>query len=198
MMLGAHFFRWLQSLKFYIDIHRKAAGSLAVEKGRWFDIGCGPGVLTQIANELNFQVTGFDSSADMILIAKKTYSDLQFVHLSLSKLIASSQQAQIVSASSLVFVLPEPLNGLNQLWALVAPGGHLLLIETTSRMSVKNALHWMKNKRKIEPGLFLWGLARSGHSVEQKIESWLAGIPHQNAQRVEHLDGLVKSWIIKK
>lgn len=198
-MKWARFFKWLQEQKFYANIHREASAPLSREGGAWYDIGCGPGILTRIADELSFQSTGFDSSPDMILMANKTHHHLRFVQMSLSELIQSNYpKAQVVSASSFIFVLPESSNGLNELWSLVAPEGCLLLIETTSKMSLINAIKWIIKNRQIELGLLIWGYVRGGYSIEQDIEVWLTKNPHNGVQRQEHLNGLVKSWIVKK
>ena len=43
------------------------------------DLGCGNGTLTKKLNDLGYDTIGVDASTDMIELAKKTYSDLNFI-----------------------------------------------------------------------------------------------------------------------
>jgi hypothetical protein len=55
------------------------------------------------------------------------------------------ESAQVVSAASLLAVLPDREAGLNGLWQIARPGGALLVIEPTGLMNVENAARVIKN-----------------------------------------------------
>ena len=114
---------------------------------------------------------------------------------SLDDVAASGVTADVVSAASLLFVLPEPERALERLWSLVAPGGSLLLVETTAAMRPRAA--WQGMAGRGSAGLLLWGLARRGRSVATVIDAFGAA---DLASSVFHplLRGLVGAWLLRR
>lgn len=43
------------------------------------DLGCGNGALTKVLSDKGFSVTGIDASEELLSIARKNYSDIQFI-----------------------------------------------------------------------------------------------------------------------
>lgn len=206
-MNGARFFQWLQSADFYRALHAEAVGRVPATGGRWLDVGCGPGLVTWLAAARGFDVLGIDSSAAMVEAARShtpgPHDDLtangetapsrgaRFEQAGLDDLVARGATARVVSAASLVLVLPDPRAGLEALWQLVEPGGHLLVIETMPALTFTGALHHARGFSDV--GLVLWGLARNGRSVAPLLDAFT---PPDLASAARHplCAGLVGAW----
>lgn len=110
-------------------------------------------------------------------------------------MIASGQRYDVVSASSLVVVTRDPGKTLRDLETLVKPGGQLLVIEATSRMSRPKALAAVLSLRLGRRGLMLlpWSLARSGRALPDTLfeQRTRPGRPH------DLLNGMVRAWIFE-
>jgi ubiquinone/menaquinone biosynthesis C-methylase UbiE len=104
--------------------------------------------------------------------------------------------ADIVSAASLLFVLPDPLAGIRQLWRCVRPGGALLIIETTTDMvpaQVRQARQGVRSGRGL--ALTLWALARRGRIIDPSVFD--AIVPASRECKLL-LNGLVQAWVFTK
>lgn len=206
-MNGARFFEWLQSADFYRALHGEAVAMVPATGGRWLDVGCGPGLVTRLAAARGFEALGVDPSAAMVEAADTRRDELagkrllstatgahpaaRFEQASLDDLVASGATAHVVSAASLVLVLPKPRAGLEALWRLVEPNGHLLVIETMPALTFTSAVRHAQHFGDL--GLVLWGLARSGRSVAPLLDAFrppdLASSAHQPL-----CAGLVGAW----
>lgn len=203
--MGSALFAWLQSADFYYQLHKHAVELLPPgENQLWYDVGCGPGLVTRLAAGYGYRAAGFDMSAAMIKQARRIstiqHSSAHFTQQGLDALaVPATPSAEVVSAASLIAVLDDKVAGLNQLWQLVAPGGTLLIIEPTSKMTVAAALSLLRAglPGRHSSGLLLWAHARQGRSVATVVQAW------QPAGEVERcytplLDGLVGAWIFRK
>ena len=135
---SAWFFERVQQAHFYQELHRQAVSLLPPAQAgqRWFDVGCGPGLLAHLAQARGYQATGFDVDAAMLARAQRSRrSAAQFRQASLQTLASDHGQAQVVSAASLLYVVPDAALALAQLLAAVAPGGVLLVVETSPAMA---------------------------------------------------------------
>jgi len=195
-MLDAKFFSWLQDTPFYRGVHAQAVEAVEPGAGRsWVDVGCGPGLVGLLAAARGYQVQGYDASAAMVAHAQaRAEAEGLEAHFSVGRLGAlPERQAEVVSAASLVCVLADPRQGLELLWRHVAPGGSLLVVETTAAMTLEAA--WRRTPRPL-PAL-LWALARRGRTVAGAIDAWR---PADEAQRTVLLlaDGTVAAWRITR
>lgn len=203
-MNGARFFQWLQSADFYRALHAEAVGRVPATGGRWLDVGCGPGLLTRLAAARGFEAIGVDASAAMVESARANGRSAaavtagrshtpgaRFEQASLDDLVASGVSARVVSAASLLLVLPDARAGLEALWQLIEPGGHLLVIETMPALTFTGALHHARGFSDV--GLVLWGLARNGRSVAPLLDAFT---PPDLASAARHplCAGLVGAW----
>ncbi|MFM2278779.1 MAG: hypothetical protein RLZZ444_1010, partial [Pseudomonadota bacterium] len=141
----ARLFDWLQNSDFYREIHATAVAAAGAPEDRgWLDIGCGPGALAIHAAASGFDACGYDPDADMIdraaERARSAAVSPNFGRFGLSDVVDCGIKADVVSASSLLFVLADREAALRDLTKLVAPGGLLILIETTRAMTLANAL----------------------------------------------------------
>lgn len=199
-MIASLLFTWLQGADFYFDLHKQAVESLPIGNGEiWLDIGCGPGLVTRLAAERNYHAIGIDTDPQMVAAAKRIarskHSAAEFQIGDFANLPADS--AQVVSAASLLAVLPDRKAGLHSLWRLLRPGGTLLIVEPTHQMPSQNAIRVIQNglpKKRIE-GLRMWANARQGNIVDPSIYETL-GADSIHFQPL--LQGLVGAWVIQK
>jgi SAM-dependent methyltransferase len=193
--MSAGFFSWLSDAAFYASAHAQAVG--LVDGGQtWTDVGCGPGVVALAAARRGYTVRGFDRDAAMIDAARaRAASDQVTAQFDQGSLEALEARADVVSAASLLAVLPGRQRALEQLWALVSPGGALLVIETTERLRWRATLGQLRGRGAL--GLLLWGLVRNGRSAARELDAFS---PTDLHVRSFHplLDGLLGAWIYRR
>jgi SAM-dependent methyltransferase len=194
-------FTWMQEAEFYHNLHAEAVALLPEAQGsqRWMDVGCGPGLVTRLAAARGYQALGIDLNPQMIAaaerIARREKSAAIFQVGSVSDLPDTS--AAVVSAASLLAMLPDPMVGLNLLWQRVCHGGALLIIEPTAEMTVEHAHPLIRNglPTKGKYGLYLWAKARQGRTVDSSLYERLET---HKVDYVPLLSGLVGAWILHK
>ena len=199
--LAARFFGYVQGADFYRGLHREAVALLPVGAGRiWFDVGCGPGLVARLAYERGYDAVGFDIDADMVRLACRrsaAAAGLRYVESGLDDLVVKHGRADVVSAASLLNVLSDRRAALIQLLDAVAPGGTLLVVETSDMMA---SLRAGDRRRKLASGhrawvLRLWARARMGTRAVD-IE---ALCPNEYVvQRHALLGGLVNAWLVRR
>lgn len=177
---AAKLFSRLQKAEFYRKLHVDAL-SLAGERqgGNWLDIGCGPGLWAALAAAAGYGATGIDRDGDMIAAARHRHADspARFEVGDIASTLAAEKRFDIVSASSLVVVTPQPAATLRQLLQLLAPGGVLLLIEASPAMSRAKALAMILSGSIGSGAMMLqaWAMARSGSALPDSLfydEGW--------------------------
>ena len=197
-MANAKFFTWLQSAPFYEQALTECVNQVPAGSGRWADVGCGPGLMSRLAARRGFLATGYDRSAEMVeaarLLSRGEARGVNYAEASLEALGAQGTTAEVVSAASLLTVLPDRRRALEQLWTLVAPGGVLLLVETTSSMRLAKAV---TRRGKTPLGLLLWALVRGGNSAAADIEAF-APKGLASVRRHLALDGMLAAWLLER
>ncbi len=199
-MIGAVLFTWLQGAEFYSDLHKQAVDALPAGKGKiWIDIGCGPGLVSRLAADKQYDVVGIDTDASMIKAAQRLKkwhgSKANFEVNDLSYL--SNKKADVISAASLLAVLDDKEDALKLMWETVLPEGYLLIIEPTALMTSENAKELIKTglpKKRIN-GLKMWALARENRAVDPAI---FESIKARDKKTIDLLAGLVKARIFQK
>jgi 2-polyprenyl-3-methyl-5-hydroxy-6-metoxy-1,4-benzoquinol methylase len=198
-MDAARFFTWLSRTDFYTAAHAEAVALVPPGGRTWVDVGCGPGLLALLAARRGFEARGYDLSPSMVGAARREAAALgvsaAFEVAALRDLASIGPLADVVSAASLITVLPRRQEALAMLWRIVRPGGALLVVETMPRMRPVNTLRHLAGRGAI--GLLLWGLARNGRSAAADIESFL---PRDLAARSFHplLGGLIGAWLFRR
>ncbi len=197
--MSAAFFTWLSRADFYASAHAEAV-SLVPGGGRtWIDVGCGPGLVTRLAARRGYEARGYDASAVMVRAARRQAREhhlgATYEVATLEELSCHSAPADVVSAASLLAVLPRRRQALEMLWGLVAPGGTLLVVETTPEMRARRTLPLLTGRGAL--GLLLWGLARGGRSPAADIDSFR---PPALAASSFHplLGGLLGAWRLRR
>lgn len=196
------FFSYVQSAEFYRELHQRAVRLLPAGDGRsWFDVGTGPGLVARLAGDHGYRVTGFDLDPQMIeaarVNARQAATPPRFETLGMDALAAGARRADVVSAASLLAVVPDKEDALRRLMSCVKEGGALLVIETTSRMQPAAAWAWLR-RHGMRGGnwiLLLWARAR----VRQVPVD--PGVLAREGYRVEHTDlfaGMVSAWVIRR
>lgn len=197
--LSAQFFSWIQGAAFYMDLHAEAVHGLPPGDGRtWLDVGTGPGLIARLASEHGYDVHGIDRDPAMVEAARARVQNgtCRFGVAKLGDDTAQRYSADVVSAASLLILLPNAREGLARLWACVRPGGTLLVVETTKEMTPIRARGVAPAQR---PGrraaLDLWARARSGRALDPALFDQLDA----KVRRVQPLlDGLVCAWTFEK
>jgi trans-aconitate methyltransferase len=200
--LTAKFFTHVESAGFYATLLRDALDLLPDGDGRTLiDIGCGPGALTRLAAARGYHATGLDSDPAMIAqaarLARRERSPASFTVATLDHAARNAGQADVVTAASLLAVVPDPVVALRQLWSCVAAGGTLLVIETSHQMTPANARRILATGLD-GPGrsfLTMWAHARNGRAIPRTLfDSLRPATPRHHPL----LAGLVVATTIEK
>ena len=134
-------FLWLQNQKFYRLLQKKAVepiGSTADAK-IWADIGCSTGLMTRLAQSLNYTVVGYDINFFSLLLAKLLSFNLKNISYEKEDFHELSSRFDVVSATSLLSVMDEKEEALKALISLLKDSeSMLILIEPTVKLTVKN------------------------------------------------------------
>jgi len=197
---GAKLFVWLQGAEFYKSLHSEAIEKLPAGKDKkWVDVGCGPGLLARFAATKGYDTIGIDTDSSMIWEAKKiARNESSFASFEVGDVFhIPPQSADIVSASSLLATIDDKVGAFRALLGAVKPGGSLLIIEPTNRMTpqavgtfIRSGMHG-----KRIGGLRLWARARRGRTVNPNIFN----VPEAGQTTFTPLlGGLVGAWLIQK
>jgi ubiquinone/menaquinone biosynthesis C-methylase UbiE len=195
-------FSWLQGAEFYRALHAEAVAALPPGEGRaWLDVGTGPGLVARLAAARGYDTLGIDADAQMIAaavrLAQHAGARTEFRQMPLQDLVARGCQTDVVSAASLLVVLDDPVAGLEMLWRCVRPGGQLLIIEATARLTVETAglaiRHGLPRRRRS--GLRLWAAVRQGRTWDARL---LDALDAAERRFLPLLDGLVGAWVLRK
>jgi len=200
--LTAKFFTQVEAAGFYATLLRDALDLLPDGHGRTLiDIGCGPGALTRLAAARGYHATGLDSDPAMIAqatrLARRQRSPASFTVAALSHAAGNAGQADVVTAASLLAVVPDPVIALHQLWTCVVPMGTLLVIETSKQMTPVNARRLLTAglDGPGRPFLTMWARARNGRAIPPGLfDSLQPATPRHHPL----LDGLVVATRIEK
>lgn len=197
---AARLFAWLQDADFYRAMHIGAADALPCGNRRtWLDVGCGPGLLTRIAADKGYAARGIDPDPRMIAAARrlavKGNSSATFDVADIDAATRNGERFNVVSASSLLVVLPNPEQALLQLKALTKPGGSVLIVEASHEITrMRAALEILSGKLGRRAYMLqVWAMFRSGRALSDDI--FYQSGPF--AIRRTLLNGLAAAWTIE-
>jgi trans-aconitate methyltransferase len=157
-------------------------------------------MLTRLAADHGYQATGIDTDTSMIAAARRLgrreQSSAVFVDRSLTD-EPPMEPADVVAAASLLVVVPDPIVALGTLWQAVAPGGALLVVEATERLTTQRAASLIATGTLGRGAtiLRLWARARQGRTLDV---SMLRGHPDTSEiVSTSLLDGMIGVWLIR-
>jgi 2-polyprenyl-3-methyl-5-hydroxy-6-metoxy-1,4-benzoquinol methylase len=195
--LAARFFTRVQAAGFYRTLLSDAVALLPAGSGRsLLDVGCGPGLLTRLAAARGYDAVGLDADGAMIAAARRLAAEegsaATFVHARFPDRLVP--RADVVAAASLLAVAPEREKTLRSLWQRTEPGGTLLIVEATERLSLRSANAAVASGLP-PPGrslLRVWAAARGGSTVDPRLRD---SIPEAACRTVPLLGGLAEAWL---
>lgn len=203
MNLAARLFTWLHRADFYSAFHYEAVKLLPEGDGQpWFDIGCGPGVLSRAAATRGYQVTGFDIDRDMIKAASMLsvntgFNTPKYEQFDIFKTNSPHLRAKVASASSLLPVIKNKEDALRRLYSLVEVGGFLVIIETNSKCNILSAIQlFIKHPRISNFGVILLGLVRRGRTAA--LDATHAYFKDNEMQSHTLSNGIIDVVMVKK
>jgi SAM-dependent methyltransferase len=111
---------------------QQAASRHAIQRA--CDVGSGFGRLTPVLSEVAHDVIGFEREATLVGTARRLLPALRFEHVAtLEQLPAADASVQFVLTFTVLQHMPDPRaeSVLSEIRRMLAPGGHLLLVEET-------------------------------------------------------------------
>jgi len=171
---------------------------LAVGEGHtWADIGCGPGLMSRLVSEKGYDTTGYDLDANSIRLARYLGRGHNNVRYRQQDLFTIDRHFNVISATSLLSVIPDKKKALKRLLSLLSPtNATLILIEPTEDMKIKNVWRLIKDTKRLfyYLGLLLWAKAREGKHIDRTLFEDLSGV---EVSHVLSLDGMVRITYIR-
>jgi 2-polyprenyl-3-methyl-5-hydroxy-6-metoxy-1,4-benzoquinol methylase len=193
---SARLFAWVQGAAFYADVHRDAVALVGRTQGDWLDVGCGPGLVACLAADAGFTVTGIDRDPRMVREANRRARGRTITFDIGEVEDLEPAVADVVSATSLLATLPDPITGLHSLWNAVRPGGTLLIVEATASMTPEGvhavAVRLPPHRRSA---LTWWARARHGRSLDPRV---LDSILAERRTSTPLLHGLIDATVFTR
>ncbi len=166
---------------------------------RVLDVGCGGGVLSESMAERGADVTGIDPGADNIRVAREHLTDCQVDYRACTlENFAGDSPARfdVITCMELLEHVPEPPILIEQMAALLQPGGHLFLATIN-----RNLKSWLAAVVGAEYLLNL--LPRGTHDYARfirppELAAWLreSGLAVSSVKGMQYLPGLNRAWLI--
>ncbi len=102
------------------------------ERGKWLDIGCGPGVLLAIVSERGWQAHGIEQSGRCVEMIRSTLGGVQITLGAVPEKLEGFSGYTVVSLVDVLRSLAEPGKVLSLLRNVLAPGGWVLVREVSA------------------------------------------------------------------
>jgi ubiquinone/menaquinone biosynthesis C-methylase UbiE len=97
------------------------------------DLACGTGVVSQLMHELSFAVTGLDWSEPMLerarVKAAKRGFEIRFILADAEQTFEERGSYNVIITRHLVWTLVDPVAAFAEWFALLKPGGRLLIVD---------------------------------------------------------------------
>lgn len=202
---SAQLFKQVQSTPFYEALHREAVTLLPLgaatsdhPQRTWLDVGCGPGLVTRLAAERGYAATGMDFDPHMLALARAhTAGAMQFLQGSVFDLGQNDGRADVVSAASLLAVLPKQrTQALSALLRAVRPNGVALIVEPSQFLTPANAKVWLTQHPHTPRAwvMRLWAHTRHPDNVVTEDDVRLPGWRHTVHPL---LNDMVNAWLLR-
>lgn len=196
--LSSWFFTWVQAAPAYRALHEQALALVPPGTGQsWLDLGSGAGIVARLAWRRGYLAHGTDADAAMVRRARGLVGRQpgpSFEHAALAELVRQGRKAQVVSAASLLQVVPDAREALSQMLQLVAPGGLALVMETGARMA-EGRLPRAAPCSHSGAVMALWHRSRRGRPP---LDLAALCLPGWVVQRTSLMDGALNVWQLRR
>jgi 2-polyprenyl-3-methyl-5-hydroxy-6-metoxy-1,4-benzoquinol methylase len=167
-------FLWLHNQSFYKKLQAQAVEpiGLATSVQSWADIGCSTGLMSRLAQKLDYSVTGYDINAVSLFLAKILSYRLQNIHYKNQDFYTIDSKFDRVTATSLLSVVEDKKEALNKLTSLLKDqNSTLIIIEPTEKLSIANTWKLISNLKTFweYKGLLLWAKARENKAIDRQL-----------------------------
>ncbi len=105
---------------------------LVGRRGNWLDVGCGPGVLLEVAHEQGWEVSGIDPSRICVEVAHKRMNYAQIVHGGVEEKLSEFRGFTVVSLHDVFRSVKQPGMILAGLRKALIEGGWLVIREVNA------------------------------------------------------------------
>jgi SAM-dependent methyltransferase len=125
---------------------------------RLLDVGCGPGnsIREFVKRRPDIDAIGLDSLMNMLTIAHHTYPQRLWVLGDAEHLPFADNSFDVVTANSLMYLLPNPQAFLTEAWRVLRPGGRLVLLNPAQGIVPLNAWRWLRPDVRVSISFFMW------------------------------------------
>jgi ubiquinone/menaquinone biosynthesis C-methylase UbiE len=109
---------------------------------RLLDVGCGPGALVRLFARRGCQAVGVDADPAMVARAEELAAGLpgaEFRQGSVLALPFAAEEFDTVTATNVIFLLPNPVAGLREMARVCKAGGHVAMLNPAARLSEATA-----------------------------------------------------------
>jgi ubiquinone/menaquinone biosynthesis C-methylase UbiE len=127
---------WAQILEAFANFAGPQAGQ------RVLDVGCGPGALARQFARRGCQVVGVDADPAMVARAEELAAGLPGVEFRQGSVLAlpfGAGEFDLVTATNIIFLLPEPVAGLREMARVCRAGGRVAMLNPAARLSETSA-----------------------------------------------------------
>jgi ubiquinone/menaquinone biosynthesis C-methylase UbiE len=119
------------------------AGFVDAQPGqRVLDVGCGPGALVRLLARRGCRAVGVDADPSMVARAEELAAGLPGAEFRPGSVLALPFEAgtfDVVTATNVIFLLPEPVAGLKEMARVCRVGGRVALLIPAARLSEATA-----------------------------------------------------------
>ncbi len=105
---------------------------------RLLDVGCGPGALVRQMARLGCQAVGVDADPSMVARAEELTAGLPGTEFRQGSVLALPFQAgtfDLVTATNVIFLLPDPVAGLREMGRVCRVGGRVAMLNPAARLT---------------------------------------------------------------
>ena len=109
---------------------------------RVLDVGCGPGALVRLFARRGCHVIGVDADPALVARAEELAAGLpgaEFRQGSVLDLPFAAEEFDTVTATNVIFLLPDPVAGLKEMARVCKVGGHVAMLNPAARLSESTA-----------------------------------------------------------
>lgn len=187
-------FWWLQSQAFYKKLHLDALElsniTTAKKTQKWADIGCGTGLMSDLAIQKGYFISSFDKDKWMIKFAKAIHFSQKSNTFYAIDVMRIEEKFDVVTAVSLLSVVDDKQAILQKLDSLLNnSNSKLIIIEPTELLTRVNVVSLMKKTKRFYhyKHLYFWAKAREGKAIKKSLFDTVASFSHYTL-----LDGMIR------